>query len=122
MNFQDIERSKLRVIVAEIDNQIPALSTQMSAAGEPAVAARFAVSWAALVELLALGPEPEVRRCPICMATIQQNRNALHALLEAVVGRRRAVGSARHLASCAPRSVDAAPARQTRFPPLHLAS
>jgi hypothetical protein len=72
VNFQDIERSKLRVIVAEIDNQIPALSTQISAAGEPGVAARFAVSWAALVELLALGPEPEVRRCPFCMATIQQ--------------------------------------------------
>jgi hypothetical protein len=72
VNFQDIERSKLRAIVADIQGQVSAISTQFPAAQQAAVAARFAVSWAALVELLALGPEPDMRKCPFCDSSIQK--------------------------------------------------
>ena len=72
MNFQDIERSKLRAIVADIEGQVPALSSQLPAAEKSAVPARFAASWAALVELLALGPEPQMRKCPFCNSAIQK--------------------------------------------------
>jgi len=72
VNFQDIERSKLRAIVADIEAQLPVLSPQFPAVDDASMASRFAVSWAALVELLALGPEPEVRKCPFCHATIRQ--------------------------------------------------
>jgi hypothetical protein len=72
VNFQDIERSKLRAIVADIEGQVPTLSAQLSAADQSTARARFAASWATLVELLALGPEPEMRKCPSCGAAIQK--------------------------------------------------
>lgn len=73
MNFQDIERSKLRAVIADIQHHVPVLSTLCAAAGQSATADRFLGSWAALVELLALGPEPEVRKCPFCNGTIRQD-------------------------------------------------
>ena len=72
MNFQDIERSKLRAVVADIQHQVAVLSTQWAAAGQSATADRFNGSWTALTELLALGPEPELRKCPFCHEAIRQ--------------------------------------------------
>lgn len=71
VNFQDIERTKLRVLIADIELEIPALSSQTTA-GQSAAASRLAVSWATLVELLALGPEPELRKCPSCKSAIRR--------------------------------------------------
>jgi hypothetical protein len=72
VNFQDIERSKLRGMIADLEAEIPVLSTQFPTVGRPDAAARFAVSWAALIELLALGPEPDLRKCPFCNGAIQR--------------------------------------------------
>jgi hypothetical protein len=58
--------TSLRTIVTTID----ALLTQMSnppAGTTPAPSlAELQVEWARLVGALALGPEPEVRACPVC--------------------------------------------------------
>lgn len=69
---QDLERDfprglrgRLRALVATIDRE-------MSHAPEPAESENdrptreLRSSWAKLVELLALGPAPEVRECPVC--------------------------------------------------------
>jgi len=72
VNFQDIERSKLRAVVTDIEGQVPVLSAELSPADQATARARFTASWAKLVELLALGPEPEMRKCPFCASTIQK--------------------------------------------------
>jgi hypothetical protein len=59
----DSERSRLRVLVATIDREIARLPSPT--AGDGAGGDLFA-SWAALVEVLCLGPEPELRKCPFC--------------------------------------------------------
>jgi hypothetical protein len=55
----DTERTRLRAAVAAID-------LQMKAPATPRPADALQTSWAQLVELLALGPEPELRPCPHC--------------------------------------------------------
>jgi hypothetical protein len=57
-NFGDATTTKLRAIVADIDQQI--------AQTPPAAALRAA--WGQLVETLALGPAPATRECPTCHA------------------------------------------------------
>lgn len=55
---------RLRTIIAAIDRQ---LSRLPGAPGDEAAAAEpLRRSWAELVEVLALGPAPETRLCPIC--------------------------------------------------------
>jgi len=53
----DAARSQLRAAVAILDAQIVQL---------PGSDSGLASSWANLVGLLALGPEPELRECPVC--------------------------------------------------------
>ena len=59
----DAERSQLRAIVAKLDKEISLLAP---AGVCSASATDLRASWADLVELLALGPEPELRECPVC--------------------------------------------------------
>jgi hypothetical protein len=59
--------SRLRASVAEIERHIAALPTCLRADDRSREASQgLAASWAALVEQLALGPEPERRQCPVC--------------------------------------------------------
>lgn len=57
-NYADAAVTKLRAIVAVIDQEI------VQAPPTPALKA----AWAELVEVLALGPAPQTRECPTCHA------------------------------------------------------
>ena len=60
--FPDDERAHLRAIVAIIDREMSRIpSSAITEETEGLI-----VSWAELVKLLALGPAPEVRECPVC--------------------------------------------------------
>jgi hypothetical protein len=65
----DAERSQLRSLVAKIDRDISALPRQVSADIAATATDNLLASWANLVALLGLGPEPEVRECPVCKHT-----------------------------------------------------
>ena len=52
--FPHAARGKLRALVATIDRGMLHPTDEIRS------------SWAELVELLALGPAPEVRECPVC--------------------------------------------------------
>jgi hypothetical protein len=52
----------LRTVVATIDHEILSLPADAHAKEKGGLAS----SWAELVELLALGPTPERRDCPVC--------------------------------------------------------
>ena len=58
----DDERARLRAIVATIDREMSRLPRSATTEGTDGLI----VSWAELVKLLALGPAPEVRECPVC--------------------------------------------------------
>ena len=61
-------RGRLRPIVATIDREMSRTSqTDERENNRPTPELRS--SWAKLVELLALGPAPEVRECPVCRRT-----------------------------------------------------
>jgi hypothetical protein len=59
----DSKRSRLRVTLAAIEIELARLSG-------PANVLRSSV--ADLVEQLALGPEPEVRACPVCQRVVRR--------------------------------------------------
>jgi hypothetical protein len=61
-NFSDYERARLRAIVATIDREMSRLPRSATTEGTDGLIG----SWAELVKLLALGPAPEVRECPVC--------------------------------------------------------
>ena len=62
----DAARSRLRASVSTIARQISRIPAQVTGEdGENPLHALLA-SWSDLVEQLALGPEPEVRECPVC--------------------------------------------------------
>ena len=61
----DAERSRLRTVVATIDGEISHLQRQVTSGGRPSLNALLS-AWDDLVARLALGPEPEVRVCPVC--------------------------------------------------------
>jgi hypothetical protein len=62
----DSERSRLRAIVATLEQEIAQLPKPMAAADGTTPPDAMRASWAQLVAILALGPEPEVRECPVC--------------------------------------------------------
>lgn len=55
-SYSDQAMAKLRVAVSTIEHEIE-VSPQAPA---------FVAAWAELVSILALGPEPETRECPVC--------------------------------------------------------
>lgn len=59
MSLPDTARSRIRAIVATIDREMSRLPRRVATDG-------LLASWADLVDELALGPEPEVRECPVC--------------------------------------------------------
>jgi hypothetical protein len=58
----DDERARLRATVATIDGEMSRLPRSATTEGTDGLT----MSWAELVKLLALGPAPEVRECPVC--------------------------------------------------------
>jgi hypothetical protein len=66
LSVADAARSRLRATVATLDREIsrlPGPATGEDSKGPPS---GVLASFTDLVEQLALGPEPEVRRCPVC--------------------------------------------------------
>ena len=62
----DAARSRLRAIVATVDGEISRLTLPVTTEDSKSQPNGLRVSWDQLVEQLALGPEPEVRECPVC--------------------------------------------------------
>ena len=65
VSFGDAARDNLRTIVAEVDQEI----TRLPAGDGNQATDELRASWTALVTLLALGPAPETRECPVCHGT-----------------------------------------------------
>ncbi len=61
----DAARARLRATVATIEHEISCLPRQATGDSKGPPNGLHA-SFTDLVEQLALGPEPEVRRCPVC--------------------------------------------------------
>ena len=63
-SHRDTDTVRLRTVIAAIDRELALLPTSE---GDGAAATQpLRRSWAELVELLAVGPAPETRLCPIC--------------------------------------------------------
>ena len=60
----EVDTVRLRTVIAAIDHELALLPT-LEGDGVPATQS-LRSSWAELVELLAVGPAPETRPCPIC--------------------------------------------------------
>jgi len=63
----DAARSRLRATVATVELELSRLPVQGDGNESPPTGLR--ASFADLVDQLALGPEPEVRECPVCRHT-----------------------------------------------------
>lgn len=59
----DAARARLRALVASIDQELLRLPRRTT--GDNETGGLFD-SWSALVKQLALGPAPDLRRCPVC--------------------------------------------------------
>jgi hypothetical protein len=59
----DAARARLRAVVANIDHELLRLPRRTTG---PEEANGLFDSWSALVKQLALGPAPDLRRCPKC--------------------------------------------------------
>ena len=57
------ESVRLRAVVAVINHEMALLQAQVTPF-KPS--SGLVTAWGELVELLALGPTPEVRKCPVC--------------------------------------------------------
>jgi len=65
VSFGDAARDHLRTIVAVVDQEV----TRLPAGDGNQATDELRASWTALVTLLALGPAPETRECPVCHGT-----------------------------------------------------
>jgi hypothetical protein len=63
LSVADAARSRLRTTVATLEREILLVPRKATASDPPD---GLLASFADLVEQLALGPEPEVRECPVC--------------------------------------------------------
>jgi hypothetical protein len=66
LSVPDAARSRLRATVATIELEISRLPRQVTDDDSRSPPSDLLASFTDLVEQLALGPEPEVRRCPVC--------------------------------------------------------
>jgi hypothetical protein len=62
----DAARARLRTTLATIEREISRLPSQPAGDDGKSPPSDLLASFADLVEQLALGPEPEVRHCPVC--------------------------------------------------------
>jgi hypothetical protein len=66
LEISDGDRARLRAAVAAIDRELSCLGREASATEHRSSMSSLVASWAALVEVLALGPAPERRECFSC--------------------------------------------------------
>jgi hypothetical protein len=66
LDVADPARARLRVTLATLEREIARLPTQATGDDAKRPPSGLVASFTDLVEQLALGPEPEVRRCPVC--------------------------------------------------------
>jgi hypothetical protein len=59
-------RAQLRVAVAAIDEEMSIISGNTMRDDPHATSDRLVAAWGQLVQLLALGPTPSTRQCPVC--------------------------------------------------------
>lgn len=69
-NAIEPERSALRLLVARIDFELAKLDDSEPLARAAALT-RLTSTWTKLVAELALGPEPTLRTCPLCLLSIR---------------------------------------------------
>jgi hypothetical protein len=62
-------QTRLRTLVGLVEGQMARSSSRASTPQDRVALAELRDPWAELVELLALGPEPETRECPVCRHT-----------------------------------------------------
>ncbi len=65
-DLPDPTRSMLRMAVAKVTGDLSSLSQRSTPEELKVNIGRVMDSWNELVNLLALGPEPEYRECPVC--------------------------------------------------------
>lgn len=66
LDLPNDQPSRLRRVVATIEIHIARLSMEGTAEEHRTAASALALSWAGLLEILDLGPQPETRACPSC--------------------------------------------------------
>jgi hypothetical protein len=66
LSHPDEARSRLRALVVAVDSEIVRLTLPITNVDGSSLPNDLRASWDALVEQLALGPEPELRECPLC--------------------------------------------------------
>ena len=62
---ESTQNASLRPVVAAIDAQMSQLAEGTTLEARTGIG-KLLESWAVLVEILALGPAPEMRECPVC--------------------------------------------------------
>jgi hypothetical protein len=62
----DAARSQLRAMVASVEGELARFSGPVTAEFGKSPPDGLRAAWDKLVAQLALGPEPEVRECPVC--------------------------------------------------------
>lgn len=65
-----MKNTSLRKLIAEIDGHLLQVGTEREAGADRTSFDSLGTSWASLVKLLDLGPEPEMRSCPACKGSI----------------------------------------------------
>jgi len=65
VNNSEASLTALRVLVKDVDVQLSNLSALNTPEGVE-LSGRLRSSWTKVVEALDLGPEPELRECPVC--------------------------------------------------------
>lgn len=67
-----MKNTLLRKLISDIDGHLVAMGPPTDAGAGRASFEALNTSWASMVKLLDLGPEPEVRECPSCSGTIMR--------------------------------------------------
>ncbi len=67
-----MKKTSIRRLLADIGQQIQDVRTTREGPLPAATLGALEGSWASLVKLLDVGPEPEVRSCPFCGGTIMR--------------------------------------------------
>jgi hypothetical protein len=69
LDRDSMEKTRLRTLVGLVDRQMARFPEPVSTPRTPVAPGGPMEPWTELVQLLALGPEPEVRECPVCHHT-----------------------------------------------------
>jgi len=69
LDRDSMQKTRLRTLVGLVDRQVARSSEQASTPPGRVALGELMEPWTELVQLLALGPEPQVRECPVCHQT-----------------------------------------------------